>query len=306
MSRQSEKVFREFQAFLAKHEPSGEKELQELSQQFMEEYSEQVRLGKNGQAPEAAYEDAYDLLELAENAKTKKARQEYIARALELEPGNLDALIMQADLQAKELDQFYDLLQPILKEGERQMREGGYFKDDMGDFWGVLETRPYMRVREQNFSALIEMGRMKKAIQEGEELLKLCNNDNLGIRYRLMHLYAYMEDVKGAARLHKKYDDYDETQMLLPRSVLYYKLGDLENAGAFLTRLARQNKDAKRFLSAAAKDRLDEYIDEMDPMGYQAASMGELLYCFAENSFLYESVPYYFAWADKQLKPKKK
>ncbi len=57
----------------------------------------------------------------------------YIASALELEPGNLDALIMQAELQAKELDRFYDLLQLILKEVERQMREGGYSKDDMAD-----------------------------------------------------------------------------------------------------------------------------------------------------------------------------
>ena len=302
MSRETEKVLREFHAFLEEREPKNGEEANKLFNQFLNKYNEKQRPRQKEPEPE----DAYDYLELAEEARTKKAKLEYLDRALELEPGNLDALIMRADLQSKELDQFYDLLQPILQEGERQMREGGYFKNDMGDFWSVFETRPYMRVREQNFSALIELGRMKKAIQEGEELLKLCTNDNLGIRYRLMHLYAFAEDAKGAARLHRKYDDYDETQMLLPRSVLYYKQGDLGNAGSFLTRLVKQNKDAKRFIAAAARERLDDFIDELSPMGYQPASMSELLYCFEENSFLYETVPYYYAWANNQLKPQKK
>lgn len=302
MSRETERVIREFEAFLSKFEPEDEEEMDELFQQFMDEHNLGVRQGLGKEEPE----DAYDFLELAENARTKKDRLAYITRALELEPGNLDALIMQADVQTKELDQFYELLQPILQEGERQLREKGCFENDMGDFWLVHETRPYMRVREQNFSALIALGRMKQAIRDGEEMLKLCTNDNLGIRYRLMHLYAYLEDADGASRLHKKYDDHDETQMLLPLTVLYYKLGDMEAASGYLTRLVKQNKDAKKFFSAAARDRLDQYIDDMDPIGYRPESMDELLFCIADNAFLYEAVPYFYAWADHQLKPQKK
>lgn len=302
MSRETEKVFRKLDAYLAQHEPADEEELNALVQQFMNAHNEAIRLGQ----AEADPEDAYDYLDRAEDAKTKKDKLRYIAQALALEPGNLDALLMQASINAKDLDQYYDLLQPILMEGTRQMQAAGYFKESKGDFWLVHETRPYMRVREEYFSVLIELGRMKKAIQEGEELLKLCTNDNLGIRYRLMHLYAYTEDIKGASRLHKKYDNYDDTQMLLPRCVLYYKLEDLETARNFLSRLVNYNKDAKKFFAAAAKDRLDEYYEEMSPLGYRAASMGELLYCVGENDFLYDTVPYFFAWANNELKPKKR
>lgn len=302
MSKETERVFRAFHAYLAEHEPSDDEEVNSLFKQFLKEYDETERIGQVDEEPE----DAYDLLELAESAKTKKERLAYIDKALVLEPGNLDALIMRADIQAKELDQFYELLQPILQEGERQLREAGCFENDMGDFWLVYETRPYMRVREQNFSALIELGKMKRAIQEGEELLKLCTNDNLGIRYRLMHLYAYTEDSEGAARLHARYDDHEETQMLLPRCVLYYKLGDQQRAADFLFRLAGHNKDTKRFFTAAARDRLDEFIDEMDPIGYRPATIDELLFCTVENAFLYDAVPYFFSWADKQLRAKKK
>ena len=302
MSRETEKVFRKLDAFLAQHEPADEEELDALVRQFMNEHNEAIRLGQAEEAPE----DAYDFLELAENAKTKKDKLKYIAQALELEPGNLDALLMQASINAKGLDQFYELLQPILTEGTRQMQAEGHFKNSKGDFWLVYETRPYMRVREENFSVLIELGRIRKAIREGEELLKLCTNDNLGVRYRLMHLYAYTEDIKGASKLHKEYDNYDDTQMLLPRCVLYYKLEDLETARSFLSRLVQYNKDAKKFFAAAARDRLDEYYEEMNPFGYRAASMDELLYCIGENGFLYDTVPCFFAWANNELKQKKK
>ena len=145
MSRETEKVFRKLDAYLAQHEPADEEELNALVQQFMNAHNEAIRLGQ----AEADPEDAYDYLERAEDAKTKKDKLRYIAQALALEPGNLDALLMQASINAKDLDQYYDLLQPILMEGTRQMQAAGYFKESKGDFWLVHETRPYMRVREE-------------------------------------------------------------------------------------------------------------------------------------------------------------
>lgn len=117
MSRETEKVFRKLDAFLAQHEPADEEELNALVQHFMNTHNEAIRLGQ----AEADPEDAYDYLERAEDAKTKKDKLKYIAQALMLEPGNLDALLMQASLNAKGLDQYYELLQPILAEGTRQM-----------------------------------------------------------------------------------------------------------------------------------------------------------------------------------------
>ena len=81
-----------------------------------------------------------------------------------------------------------------------------------------------------------------------EELLRLCEGDNLGIRYALMHLYAYFENEDGALALHKKYDEYEESQMLFPLAVLYYKKADFEASLQYLRRLAKANKDTKKFL----------------------------------------------------------
>ena len=57
-------------------------------------------------------------------------------------------------------------------------------------------------------------------------MLKLYSGDNLGVRYTLMDLYAYWENEDAALTLHKEYDEYEESQMLLPLAVLYYKKGE--------------------------------------------------------------------------------
>ena len=49
-----------------------------------------------------------------------------------------------------------------------------------------------MMLLQEYLSSLIECGIHNKAIQIGEEMLRLNQNDNLGIRFLLMPLYAKM------------------------------------------------------------------------------------------------------------------
>ncbi|MFR7743354.1 MAG: hypothetical protein ACLU3I_08735 [Acutalibacteraceae bacterium] len=60
----------------------------------------------------------------------------------------------------------------------------------------------------------------------------------------------------------------------------------------------------KKFLRAAAHDELDDYIDELNPYGYQPFTMEELLDELMRSSYLFDSVPYFFAWASKVLAAK--
>jgi len=159
-----------------------------------------------------------------------------------------------------------------------------------------------MRVCYTYFDALISCGIMHRAIDEGQRLLELCENDNLGVRYQLMHLYAYMEDEMHALALHKQFDSYEETQMLLPLAVLYYKLSQFDKAEDYIKRLSAVNKDAKKFLRAAAQDRLEDYFDQLNPFGYQPFTMEELLEELMRSSYLFDSVPYFFAWASSHLR----
>ena len=302
MSRDSEKVLKELQKFLDAHaeDTENEADVDTLTERFFAEYNQKC-IGQKDHAPETAD----DYLDLAEQATSKKKHMEYLRKALELEPDNLDARLQMLTCTTEHhLDEQRLALQELLDAADKQMEKTGAFKEYAGEFWTAPETRPYMRVRYTYFDVLISCGMMRKAIDEGQRLLELCENDNLGVRYQLMHLYAYMEDEMHALALHKQFDSYEETQMLLPLAVLYYKLNQFDKAEDYIKRLAKANKDAKKFLRAAARDQLDDYIDEMNPYGYQPFTMEELLDELMKSSYLFDSVPYFFAWASKVLATK--
>ena len=300
MSRETEKVLKQLMQYLEDHQDELDDGADEnvLAQRSMEGYNDSLRSKEDADLPQTAD----DYMELAEDAGTKKKKREYLSKALELEPDNLDASRMMAEMDAKRPEDLLDVLSALLEKGNSLMEQEGYFQDHTGDFWGILETRPYMRLRHSYLEVLIQCGMMGKAAGEAEELLRLCENDDLGVRYMLMHLYAYLENEDGALALHKRYGGYEESQMLLPLAVLYYKKGDRALSLQYLRRLVKANKDAKRFLRMMANDDLDGYLDKMSPYGYQPFTIEELIYEYFEDRYLFDSVDFFFDWAHRSLK----
>ena len=201
MSRESEKVLKELQKFLDAHaeDTKNEADADALTERFFAEYNQKC-IGQKDHAPETAD----DYLDLAEQATSKKKCVEYLHKALALEPDNLDAKLQLITRTLEEaLDEQRLALQELLDAADKQMEKTGAFKEYAGEFWTAPETRPYMRVRYTYFDVLISCGMMRRAIDEGQRLLALCENDNLGVRYQLMHLYAHMEDELHALALHK-------------------------------------------------------------------------------------------------------
>ena len=56
---------------------------------------------------------------------------------------------------------------------------------DVGHFWGLLETRPYTRVRHGLAQCLWHLGERGAASKRFQELLRLNPNDSQGVRYQL-------------------------------------------------------------------------------------------------------------------------
>lgn len=213
-------------------------------------------------------ENSDDFLEMAYEAKTEAKAKSYAKKALELDPDNLDAELFLADINTKSQLEFLQKTEAIIAHGNKLMEEQGFFtKECMGDFWLILETRPYMRARHQYAILLSQCRMIKKAITECEEMLKLCKSDNLGVRYLLMHLYTVMEDEKSALKLHKKFELSMNTQFLLPLSILYYKLLDFKKAKKYLLELTKTNKDTKEFFKALLEQTLDKF--ELGDFGYR-------------------------------------
>ena len=87
MSRDTEKLLKELQSFLMQHgdEAADEDSMDRLAEQFLSEQ------GIHPVDENAAPKTADDYLDLAEQAASKKKCIEYLRKALELEPDNVDA-----------------------------------------------------------------------------------------------------------------------------------------------------------------------------------------------------------------------
>lgn len=254
-------------------------------------------------ADEDEADDAYDLLELAESASSKKEALKYVKKALELEPDNVDAEMMAAELTSNSAESLLDKLKKLIEKTEVNLKSQGYFDDEnIGKFWLILETRPYMRLRSKYVDLLMECMMFRAAAKEGEDMLRLCESDNLGIRYQLMHIYSYLEDESAALNLLGKYEKEHSSMFLLPLSMLYYKLGDFKKSTAYLKKLKSVNKDTLTFFQFCAKGDNDESITEFDPYGYRPFTIEEYFAELSENHFLFVLMDNYFIWGFKKLK----
>lgn len=297
MSRESEKALKAMHQFLNENgaEDMTMDDVNGLLQKFTKDYNSNLP----GRITEKTAKTADDYLELAEEAPTKAKAEKYIKKALELEPDNMDAVSASLDLIEDDSTwEYYQKLSEAVKNGAKLMEKKGFMDEDsIGEYWGILETRPYMRLLNRYAEFMAEAGMMSLAAREYEEMIRLSENDNLGVRYSLMHVYAFLEQEEPALELHKRYDGYEETQMLLPLSVLYFKRGDFDKAEEYLKRLCATNKDTKKFFRAIKKDKLDHYVEEISGYGYQPFTIQELIVELMENSFLFRMVPLYMEWA---------
>ncbi|KAI0474229.1 hypothetical protein F4859DRAFT_83156 [Xylaria cf. heliscus] len=71
------------------------------------------------------------------------------------------------------------------EEATLRAHPGGAFENGVGRFWGLIETRDYMRARFAAADALLQIDTIKaveKALAHFQDMLRLCRSDNLGIR----------------------------------------------------------------------------------------------------------------------------
>lgn len=297
MSRETENIFKDLQSFLDGQEIASEADLDKVIGSFMQNYNGSL----HQDAPDFVPETAEDFLRMAEKSNDPKEVLKYARKAAKLDPENLDAARMVAVLGANGEFSILKRLEKLLKTGNAQMEKGNYFEEDMGNFWLVLETRPYMRLLSELLDVYRHFGMIVKAQELGERMLELCTGDNLGVRYTLMNLYAETASSEKAESLYQKFSDYPDAQLLLPFALTYFRSGDLKFAKKQLIAANKANKDLRKFLSLFLDDALDEYLNTISPFGYTPGTIEELVTELADNTELYISNLSFFQWAEETL-----
>ena len=171
------------------------------------------------------------------------------AKALDLDPNCVDAFVHLAQLTFETRAELIEQIRRAVEIGERGLGGAKYFKENRGYFWGLLETRPYMRARAFLTELLVEDGQTTEAIGEYEELLKLNPNDNQGLRYPLLGLYLAAGNLHAVRRLFKEYED-EGSAMFAWGLVLERFLDDDEDGAAAALKEARGvNKHVEKYLT---------------------------------------------------------
>jgi tetratricopeptide (TPR) repeat protein len=113
---------------------------------------------------------AQELMYRAVDARARR-RIQLAKKALEVSPDCADAYVLLAE-EAATPEASLDLYRQGIAAGERAMGPDT-MRDEVGHFWGIVATRPYMRAKIWLAQCLQEMERMEEAIGHYQELLRL-------------------------------------------------------------------------------------------------------------------------------------
>jgi tetratricopeptide (TPR) repeat protein len=215
-------------------------------------------------------QEAQDLVYQAWEAEDLHEAADLLHRATELDPTNLDAWLGLMELSILPAEEEIEMLRELLPVGEKAL--GKDFKECKGHFWGVLETRPYMRARARLAQLLMETGKVEDAIAEFEGMLELNPNDNQGIRYELIGAYLSQERWDGARRLFKKYDERTYTATWAWAYILErFMSGALDEAAAALADAQGQNPHMRAYVQGDR--RLPKHMPDSYAMGSREEAM---------------------------------
>ncbi len=173
-------------------------------------------------------------------------------KALELYPDCVDAHVFLAEA-AKSVESALELYRKGVEAGKRDLGPKA-FEEDVGYFWGLLETRPYMRCLHALAQMLRRSGDKEEAADHYLEMLRLNPNDNQGVRDELLPLLIELGRDKDADKLVTKYVDDHMASMTYGRALLTFrKDGDSSAANRALEKAKECNKHVPSYLLGKKK-----------------------------------------------------
>ena len=197
--------------------------------------------------------------------------------ALATSPDCADAYVLLAE-EADTVGRAMELYRQGVAAGERALGKE-YFEANAGMFWGILETRPYMRAREGLANTLWHLNRKDEAIEHYFEMLRLNENDNQGVRYMLTDLLLLTNRYDDLAELLHRYEDEASAVWLYTRALLnFHNEGKSAKADKALKAALKQNRHVPEYLTGKKRipNRLPAYMglgDDDEAVHYAASHL---------------------------------
>ena len=267
-----------------------------------EKLQEFIKMYNNGEIEyeNTPLDDAYEILEEAQNARNEKEAIKLAKKAYEKSPECFDAILFQCDLEENGIKRMKLLEGGLEVEKNRLIKEKYFDKENIGHFYGIFETRPYIRGLVVKAEYLLEEGKLRQAESICKEVLRLNENDNMGARYLLMAIFATLEEENDMLKLYKKYPE-EDLEMLFPLFALYYKIGNDKKALEYLNRVNKCNSNFVKFFNGTIKE-----SGKVKPGYYSRGDSSEIFMYLERYGYLLITMPRLHEYVIENLMKNKK
>jgi tetratricopeptide (TPR) repeat protein len=195
-------------------------------------------------------EKAQELMYRAFEARGRR-RTQLARRALELSADCADAYVLLAE-QSPNAVAARDLYAQGMAAGERALGRR-ILEEEVGHFWGMVQTRPYMRARFGLARCLEELGQVDEAVGHYQELLRLNPTDNQGARNILLPaLLVTGRNEEAGALLEQFADDISAAWKYGWALWSFRQEGDSSVARERLNAAIRANRHVPKYLTGKA------------------------------------------------------
>ena len=242
--------------------------------------------------------------ELIARARKASGEERYriIKRVLRIEPENITAACMRVEYLAQNADDRVHHYEDLTRKATARLAEEGLFaEENIGKFWSMPQTKPYMFLRLSYLESLLAARKFRLAAKECKEMLRLSEHDGLGRRYQLMFIYAAMEEGDAAIELYQRYEE-GVAMMYLPLAMLFYRLGKMKMARNFLKELAAVNLDTEEFFERGVRGDLPKRAPGRHAGSFAIGTMEEFGEAVTDNAFAFVGMDAFFAWGLNELR----
>jgi hypothetical protein len=232
---------------------------------------------------------AQDLIYEAVDQEDAELRVKLAQEALDICPDCADAYVLLAEnaLSPKEELEMY---QHGVAAGERSLG-AKTFLEEAGHFWGLLETRPYMRARLGLAHSLWTAGRREEAVQHLHDLLRLNPNDNQGVRYTLAEFLVNLDRDRELALLLERYAEEGSTIWSYTRALLAFRRhGDTSESRRLLQQAMAANRHVPDYLLSR------KLVPARQPHHYSPGQENEAIVYAGGFLLAWKSTPGAVAW----------
>lgn len=191
-----------------------------------------------------------------ESLTIKEQAQDLIFEAIEKpddEGYSLALKALQMDPDCIEAYDYLGSLEPIphtailyFKNGieiSKRIYAKTHFKDGIGNFWMIHETRAFMSCMHGYADCLKNMGKFHDAVSVYEEMIRLNPNDNQGVRDQLLLYLIRINDFNKFRKYDKMYKDDFGAFALFNRALFAFKTqGSTTTSNEILQRATESNK----------------------------------------------------------------